>query len=218
MSASSRFDLDADLNRNDQICIIEGFKDGNFPALRPEYDRNAHAHHMATGHNAPHNSVPEHLTCQIQTQINRSPQHFTQPHNMTTHFYLNNTLPRVKQTPQTQSSDSSNPINNLAGRVAGIASQQRPQTSSAIFKPTRTNTLLFDGRNKKFELFEDLFRTMHRKQPEKTKAKNIHRFHSLLRNDALQTFRSIFASNKRTLEDVLIIFWRSRQTTITSHG
>ena len=144
--ASSLLDLYAELNRNDQICNIEGFKDGDVPALGPKFDRRAHAHHMVTGHNAPHNSVPEYLTCQIQTQTNRSPHYFTQPQNMTTHFSPNNTLPKVEQTPQTKNSDSGNPINKFAGRIAGIASQQRPQTSSALFKPTTTNTLLFDGR------------------------------------------------------------------------
>ena len=36
----------------------------------------------------------------------------------------------------------------------------------------------------------------------------IKHFHALSRNEALQTFRNISASNKKTLDDVLIVFRR----------
>ena len=36
----------------------------------------------------------------------------------------------------------------------------------------------------------------------------INHFHSLLRNGALQTFRNISTANRKTLEDVLVIFRR----------
>ena len=45
MSASSRLDLDAELNRNDETRNNEDFEEGDFPALRPNYDRRMHAHH-----------------------------------------------------------------------------------------------------------------------------------------------------------------------------
>ena len=127
---------------------------------------------------------------------------------MTTHVSPNNTLPMTEQTPQEQNLKSTNPINKLAETIAGIASQQRAQTSSALFKPTTTNTLIFDGKNDKFELFEDLFETMLGKQPEMTEAMKIIQFHSHLRKYALQTFRNKIASNKGFSEDVLIIFLR----------
>ena len=75
-------------------------------------------------------------------------------------------------------------------------------------KPVSTNTLIFDGKNEKFELFEDLFHTMLKMQPEMTKAKKINHFHAHLRKKALQTFRNISASTKKTLDDVLIVFRR----------
>ena len=46
MSASSRLDLDNELNRNDETRNNEVFEDGDFPALKPNYDRREHAHHM----------------------------------------------------------------------------------------------------------------------------------------------------------------------------
>ena len=45
-------------------------------------------------------------------------------------------------------------------------------------------------------------------QPEMTEAMKIKHFHAHLRKKALQTFRNICASNKKTLDDVLIVFRR----------
>ena len=113
-----------------------------------------------------------------------------------------------EETPQRQRLVSSNPINKLAEALAGIASQQRPQTSSAFFKPNTTNTLIFDSESEKFELFEDLFQTMLKMQPEMSEALKFYLFHSHFQKHALQIFRNNKASNEWTLEDLLIIFWR----------
>ena len=77
-----------------------------------------------------------------------------------------------------------------------------------MLKLVSTNTLIFDGKNEKFELFEDLFHTMLKMQPEMTEAIKINHFHAQLRKEALQTFRNISALNKKTLDDVLIVFRR----------
>ena len=45
MSASSRKDLNVDQDKNDEKCNVGNFDAGHFPALRPDFDRNAHAHH-----------------------------------------------------------------------------------------------------------------------------------------------------------------------------
>ena len=45
MSASSRLDLDNELNRNDEIRNNGDFEEGYFPAIKPNYDRRAHAHY-----------------------------------------------------------------------------------------------------------------------------------------------------------------------------
>ena len=150
MSASSRIDLHVSQDKNDKTRNVENFQDGNFPALRPNYDR-----HMVTGHNTPQNGIPEFLTGRIPTQKNPLQQQLTQARNLAKHIPPNNTLPMVEQTPQTQNSDSSNPLNRLAEAIAAIASQQRPQTSSAFFKCATMNTLIFDSKNEKFEVFKD---------------------------------------------------------------
>ena len=45
-------------------------------------------------------------------------------------------------------------------------------------------------------------------QPDKTEAMKINHFHAHLRKEALRIFRNISASNKETLDDVLIVFRR----------
>ena len=96
---------------------------------------------------------------------------------MATHISRNNSLPMVEQTPRKQNSDSANHINRFAEPIAGIASQQLPQGSSALFKPTTMNTLIFDNKNGKVELFEDLFQTMLIIQLEMSESMNIIHFH-----------------------------------------
>ena len=113
----------------------------------------------------------------------------------------------VEQTPINQNLDANNSINHLADAITGITTQQRPQAATML-KPVSTNTLIFDGKNEKFELFEDLFHTMLKMQPEMTEAMKINHFHAHLRKEALQTFRNINALNKKTLDDVLIVFRR----------
>ena len=109
----------------------------------------------------------------------------------------------AEHTPQRHNSISGNPINKLAEIIAGIASHQRPQMWSAIFRPTTTNTLLFESNKEYFELFENLFQSMLKFQPEMYEAMKFNQFHSQLRRVALPTSRSKVASNERTLEKVL---------------
>ena len=68
--------------------------------------------------------------------------------------------------------------------------------------------MTFDGISEKFELFEDLFLTMIKMQPEMTEQLKINHFHSLLKKIVFQTFRNLNSSNRQTFEDVLVIFCR----------
>ena len=161
-------------------------------------------HHMVTGQTAQTNQFPELLTGRIITP-RKSPSH--QYQNLSTQISQDNNLPVVEQTPRNQNLDANNSINRLADAIAGITTQQRPQTATML-KPVSTNTLIFDGKNEKFELFEDLFHTMLKMQPEMTETMKINHFHAHLRKEALQTFRNISAVNKKTLDEVLIVFRR----------
>ena len=157
---------------------------------------------MVTGQTAQTNQFPEFLTGRTQTPCN-PPSH--QYQNLSRQVSLGNNLPVVEQTPRNQNLDANNSINRLADAIAGITTEQRPQAATML-KPVSTNTLIFDGKNEKFELFEDHFHTMLKMQPEMTEAMKINHFHAHLRKEALQTFRNISAINKKTLDDVLIVF------------
>ena len=161
-------------------------------------------HHMVTGQTTQKNQFPEFLTGSIQTPRNPSSHQYK---NLSTQVSQDNNLPVVEQTPRHQNLDAKNSINRLADAIAGITTQQRPQVATML-KPVSTNTFIFDGKNEKFELFENLFHTMPKMQREMTEAMKINHFHAHLRKEAHQTFRNISASNKKTLDDVLIVFRR----------
>ena len=157
-----------------------------------------------TGQTTQPNQFPEFPTGRILTP--RNPPSY-QYQNLSIQVLQDNHLPVVEQTPANQNLDANNSINRLADAIAGIATQQRPQAATML-KPVSTNTLTFDGKSEKLDFFEDLFHTMLKMQPEMTGAMKINHFHAHLRKGALQTFRNISASNKKTLDDVLILFRR----------
>ena len=162
------------------------------------------SHHMVTGQTAHINQIPEFLTGRTQTSRNPSSHQYQ---NLSTQVSQDNNLPVVEHTPTHQNLDVNNSINRLADAIAGITTQQ-PSQATTMLKPVSTSTIIFDGKNEKFELFEDLFHTMLKMQPEMTEAMKINHFHAHLRKEALQTFRNISAVNKKTLDDVLIVFRR----------
>ena len=168
------------------------------------FDRQTHTHHMVTGQTAQTNQFLEFLTGRIVTPRNPPSHHYQ---NLSTQVSQDNYLPVAEQTPRNQNLDANNSINRPVDAIAGIATQQRPQAATML-KPVSTNTLIFDGKNEKFELFEDLFHTMLTMQPEMTEAMKINHFHAHLRKESLQTIRNISALNKKTLDDVLIVFRR----------
>ena len=120
------------------------------------FDWQAHTHRMVTGQTAQTNQFPKFLTGRIVTPRN-PPSH--QYQNLSTQVSQDNNLPVVEQTPRNQNLDANNSINRLADAIAGITTQQRPQAATMLQRVS-TNTLIFDGKNEKFELFEDLSHTM----------------------------------------------------------
>ena len=162
------------------------------------------SHHMVTGQTAHINQIPEFLTGRTQTSRNPSSHQYQ---NLSTQVSQDNNLPVVEHAPTHKNLDANNSINRLADAIAGITTQQ-PSQATTMLKPVSTSTLIFDGKNEKFELFEDLFHTMLKMQPEMTEAMKINHFHAHLRKEALQTFRNISAVNKKTLDDVIIVFRR----------
>ena len=171
--------------------------------LRNEQDENQlnndypelNVHDMVTGDNESPNQVPEFLTGRTpsRSHLNQSCEDIN----------LDTTIPAHERIVTTA---DPYPITRLADILTTM--QNRPTAQQLTIRPVNSNTMTFDGKSEKFELFEDLFHTIIQMQPEVTEQMKINHFHSLLRKNALQTFRNINSTNRQTLEDVLIIFRR----------
>ena len=92
-------------------------------------------------------------------------------------------------------SNSAN-VNNNSNRFS-----KRPESLTTTM-PT------FDGKSEKFELFEDLFQTSLKIHNQLTEEDKINYFHSLMRGDALQTFKNIDSPNRENLTEILTVFRR----------
>ena len=92
-------------------------------------------------------------------------------------------------------SNSSN-VNNNSNRI------------SKLPKSLTTTMPTFDGKTEKFELFEDLFQTSLKIHNQLTEEDKINYFHSLMRGDALQTFKNISSPNRENLTEILTVFRR----------
>ena len=161
---------------------------------------------MVTGANFTPHLVPEFLTGRPMQSRNTIPLP-----NPSTDDTLETTLPAQQNpipinTQETPREPPVDPINRLADVIMGMNTKQPSQT--LMVRPVSTTTLTFDGKSEKFELFEDLFHTMIKMQPDMTETMKINHFHSLLRKNALQTFRNINSTNRQTLEDILAVFRR----------
>ena len=170
--------------RNEQD---EGHQNGDLPGHR--------VHDMVTGGNESPNPVPEFLTGRIPSR-----NHLNQSYE---DINLDTTIPAQERIATAVEHD---PISRLADVLTNM--QNRPTAQQLTIRPVNSNTMTFDGKSEKFELFEDLFHTMIKMQPEMTEQMKINHFHSLLRKKALQTFRNISSANRQTLEVVLVIFRR----------
>ena len=66
----------------------------------------------------------------------------------------------------------------------------------------------YDGKSEKFELFEDLFQTSLKIHNQLTEDDRINYFHSLMKGDALQTFKNIIGPTRENLGKILAVFRR----------
>ena len=79
---------------------------------------------------------------------------------------------------------------------------------SKLPKSLTTTMPTFDGKSEKFELFEDLFQTSLKIHNQLTEEDKINYFQSLMRGDALQTFKNITSPNRENLGEILTVFRR----------
>ena len=189
---SERPELNSEVQRNlNAINSLRNEQDEN--QLNNDYP-DLNVYDMVTGDNESPNQVPEFLTGRIPSR-----SHLNQSYE---DINLDTTIPAHERIATAADPD---PITRLADVLTTM--QNRPTAQQLTIRPVNSNNMTFDGKSEKFELFEDLFHTMIKMQPEMTEQK-INQFHSLLRKNALQTFRNINSTNRQTLEDVLVLFRR----------
>ena len=79
---------------------------------------------------------------------------------------------------------------------------------SQLPKSLTTTMPTFDGKSDKFELFEDLFQTSLKLHNQLTEEDRTNYFHSLMKGDALQTFKSFNGPTRGNLAEILAVFRR----------
>ena len=79
---------------------------------------------------------------------------------------------------------------------------------SKLPKSLTTTMPTIDGKSEKIQLFEDLFQRSLKIHNESTEDDRINYFHSLMRGDALQTFRKINGQTGKNLGEILAAFRR----------
>ena len=79
---------------------------------------------------------------------------------------------------------------------------------SILPKSLTTTMPTFDWKSEKFELFADLFQTSLKIHNQLTKEHRINYLHSLMRGDALQTFKNINGPTRENMGEVLAVFRR----------
>ena len=79
---------------------------------------------------------------------------------------------------------------------------------SKLPKSLTTTMPTFDGKSENFELLEDLFQMSFKIHIQLTEEDRINYFHSLMRGDALQTFKNINGPTRNNLGEILAVFRR----------
>ena len=126
---------------------------------------------------------------------------------------------KARSTSQPQFRSENTPATIEADQILLALQQMATNSNSANFnynisrisklpKSLKTTMPTFDGKSEKFELFEDLFQTSSKSHNQLTEVDRKNNFHSLMRGDALQTFKNITSPNREKLDEILTVFRR----------
>ena len=126
---------------------------------------------------------------------------------------------KARSTSQPQFHSENNPVTIEADQILLTLQQLATNSNSAnvnnnsnrfskLPKSLMTTMPTFDGKSEKFELFEDLFKKSLKIHNHLTEQDKIYYFHSLMRGDALQTFKNISSPNRENLTEILTVFRR----------
>ena len=126
---------------------------------------------------------------------------------------------KTRYTSQPQFRSQNTPATIEADQILLALQQLATNSNSANFnnnisrisnlpKSLTTTMPTFDGKTEKFELFEDLFQTSLKSHNQLTEEDKINYFQSLMRCDALQTFKNITSPDRGNLGEILTVFLR----------
>ena len=116
---------------------------------------------------------------------------------------------RSEKTPATIEADHSLlALQHLATNSNSANFNDNIKRISKMPKSLTTTVPTFDGKSEKFKLFEDLFQTSLKIHKQLTEEDRTNYFHSVMRGDALQTFKNITSPNRVNLGGSLIVFRR----------
>ena len=116
---------------------------------------------------------------------------------------------RSENTPATIEADQSLlGLQQLATNSNSANVNNNSSKVSKLPKSLTTTMPTFDGKSEIFELFEDLFQTSFKIHNQLTEEDKMNYFHSLMRGDALQTFKNISSPNLENLAEILTVFRR----------
>ena len=99
-------------------------------------------------------------------------------------------------------------LQQLANNNNSANSHKHNNKISNSPKSLTTTMPTFDGKSEKFELFEDLFQTSLKIHNQLTEDDRINYFHSLMKGDALQTFKNNNGPTQEILVEYLAVFPR----------
>ena len=97
---------------------------------------------------------------------------------------------------QLANNNNSANFNNIINRISKL-----PKSFTTMM-PT------FDGNSEKFELFESLFQTSPKIHIQLTEENRINYFHSIMKGDAIQTFKNTNGATRDNLGEILAVFRR----------
>ena len=126
---------------------------------------------------------------------------------------------KARSTNQPQFRSENTPATIEADQILLALQQLATNSNSANFnnkisrisklpKSLTTTMPTFHGKSLKIELFEDLFQTSLKIHNQLTEEDKTNYFHTLMRGDALQTFKNISSSNRENLAEILTVFRR----------
>ena len=126
---------------------------------------------------------------------------------------------KARSASQPQFRSENTPATIEADQILSALHQVATNSNSASFKNNISRILklpksltttrpTFDGKSVKIEVFEDLFHTSLNIHNQLTEKDKIIYFHSLMRGDALQTFKNITSPNRENLGEFLTVFRR----------